>query len=134
MIDETQRADIRRWGGYAVVGNDALAVFSDPVYSHTGPAYGLNSLTLAQKLDNLTDAEELTLVTRYLTPLADLEAGLLGSADNMDTQAAGPWIANPRELAERTRLYNRWRRDMCAFLGFPPGPALGASGITLVRC
>jgi len=129
MIDETQRVDIRRWMGYPTQNQaETDMVFSTP------SANSLYSLTLTSKLDALTETEELALVTRYLTPLADLEAGLLGSADNMDTQAAGPWIANPRELAERTRLYNRWRRDMCAFLGFPPGPALGAGGISLVRC
>lgn len=134
MLTDAQKVDIRRWGGYAIVGNDTLAVFSDPVYSHTGPAYGLNSLTLAQKLDNLSASEEESLITRYLTPLASLEAAVLATSDNMDTQAAGPWTANPREVQERTSLYNKWRRDMCGYLGFAPGPALGSGGISLVRC
>jgi hypothetical protein len=46
----------------------------------------------------------------------------------MDTSIAGPWTANPNELGERNRLYTQWRREMCAFLGFAPGPSLGAGG------
>lgn len=133
-LTDAQKVDIRRWAGYAMVGNDSLAIYADPIYSHAGPAYGLNSLTLTQKLDALTAVEEEALVVRYLTPLASLEADLLASTGNMDTQAAGPWISNPREVQERTAMYNKWRRDMCGFLGIPPGPALGSGGISVVRC
>jgi hypothetical protein len=132
-LTDAQKVDIRRWAGYSAALSGDLAVYSDPIYSHAGPIWGLNRLTLADKLDGLTSAEEVALTAQYLTPLASLEAGVLGSADNMDTDTAGPWKANARELDERTQLYNRWRRDMCGFLGIPPGPGLGSGGIALVR-
>lgn len=91
-------------------------------------------VSLSEKLDNLTSAEEESLTTAYLTPLATLEAALLSASDNLDTDTAGPWIANKREVSQRTGLYNKFRRDMCGFLGIPPGPALGDGSITLVRC
>lgn len=133
MLTDAQVTDVRRWAGYGMTGDTSLAIYADPVYSHAGPAWGLNQLTLAQKLAALTAAEESVLVTTFLTPLALLEMAIPAAADNMDTQAAGPWIANPREMQERTNLFNKWRRDMCGFLAIPPGPALGAGGIQLVR-
>jgi hypothetical protein len=129
MLTDAQKVDVRRWAGYATqnAGENDL-VFTAP------SANSLYSVSLTTKLDGLTANEEEALTTRYLTPLASLEAALLASADNMDTQAAGPWIANPREVQERTAMYNRWRRDLCGFLGIPPGPALGSGGIAVVRC
>ena len=82
----------------------------------------------------LTVSEETVLTDRYLTPLATLEAAILTAAEGLDTQSAGPWVSNPTEMADRRAIYNRQRRDMADFLGFAPGPALGAGGITLVRC
>jgi hypothetical protein len=132
-ISDSQVVDVRRWAGYGMAGNPSLAIYEDPVYSHGGPAWGLNRLTLADKLAGLTDAESLVLTDTFLDPLTTLETAILGAADNMDTEQAGPWKSNPREVAQRTALFNKWRRDMCAFLGIPPGPALGSGGITLVR-
>lgn len=129
MLTDAQKVDVRRWAGYATQnpGENDL-VFTAP------SANSLYSVSLTTKLGGLNANEETALVDRYLTPLASLEADLLASTGNMDTQAAGPWVANPREVQERTTMYNRWRRDMCGFLGIPPGPALGSGGISLVRC
>lgn len=132
-LTDAQRVDIRRWSGYGPAGNEALAVFSDPVYSHAGPAWGLNRLTLAEKLAGLTAAEEEVLTTTYLAILATLEAAIPAAAANLDTKVAGPWEANPLEMTQRTALFNKWRRDMCSFLAIPPGPGLGSGSITLMR-
>lgn len=132
-LTDAQIVDVRRWAGYGMAGDDTLAIYADPVYSHAGPAWGLNQLTLAQKLAAMTAAEEEVLVTTYLTTLATLEAAIPAAAANLDTQAAGPWIANPLEMTQRTALFNRWRRDMCSFLAIPPGPGLGSGSVTLMR-
>jgi len=127
MLTDAQRVDIRRWAGYATLnGNEPDWVFSSV------SAYG--QVSLGHKLDNLTVHEEESMTVHYLAPLASLEAALLASSDNLDTLAAGPWTANPREVKGRTALYNKWRRDLCDFLGFTPGPALGAGGMAVVRC
>lgn len=132
-LSDAQIVDVRRWAGYGPAGNEALAVYSDPVYSHAGPAWGLNKLTLAEKLAGLTAAEESVLTTTYLTILATLEAAIPAAAVNLDTLEAGPWKANPLEMSQRTALFSKWRREMCSFLSIPPGPGLGSGGITLVR-
>ena len=129
MLTDAQKVDVRRWLGYATQNPGE----SDLVYTRRSEN-SLYSVSLTDKLDGLTSVEETSLTTQYLTPFATLEAALLGASGNMDTQIAGPWTANPREVAERTGLYNKWRRDMAGFLGFEPGPALGDGGITLVRC
>ncbi len=132
-LTDSQATDVRRWAGYGMAGNESLSIYVDPVYSHAGPAWGLNKLTLADKLAALTAAEESVLVTTYLAILATLESAIPAAADNMDTDTAGPWKANRNEMSERTGLFNKWRRDMCAFLGIPPGPGLGSGSINLVR-
>jgi hypothetical protein len=52
---------------------------------------------------------------------------------NLDTSAAGTWQANPLEMGQRVRLFNKWRREMCAFIGVEPGPSLGPGGMNIVR-
>jgi hypothetical protein len=42
------------------------------------------------------------------------------------------WKRNPREVRERTALFDDWRRRLCGFLGVPPGPALRDAGVRLV--
>lgn len=124
-LTDAQKLDVRRWMGYPSLEADELD------YVRWTSRY--SSLTLTERLDALTATEETTLVAAYLTPLATLEAAILTAADNLDTLEAGPWKANPREVQQRTALYKQVRRDMTAFLGFRPGPALGDGGMTLVR-
>lgn len=131
MLTDAQKVDVRRWMGYATLNATPNANETDYVFSHSG-FYGSVSLTI--KLGALTSAEEEALTTRYLTPLATLETDILGASANLDTLVAGPWEANPDEVGARSRLFDKWRRDMAAFLGFEPGPALGARRVVLGRC
>ncbi len=126
MLTDAQKTDARRWAGWATL-NDGEP---DYVFSNVA-SFGQVSLT--HKLAGLSAAEEGVLTTTYLTILATLEAAIPAAADNMDTDTAGPWKANRNEMSERTGLFNKWRRDMCAFLGIPPGPGLGSGSINLVR-
>jgi hypothetical protein len=125
-LTDAQRLDVRRWMGYPSLGADEID------YVRWTSRY--SSMTLTQRLEALTSAEETMLVDKYLTHLETLEGALLSASANLDTDTAGPWKANPREITQRTSLYNKWRRDMCGFLGFEPGPALGSGGISIVRC
>lgn len=125
-LTEAQRVDCRRWMGYPTLNPGQF----DYVRSLTS---WLDGVSLTVKLEALTDAEETVVVTTYLAKLATLETAVTDSASNLDTQAAGPWIANPREVAQRTALFRQVRRDLCDFLGFPPGPHLGSGGLTIIR-
>ena len=128
MLTDSQTVDVRRWLGYPTLN----AGYPDTVYTSAwNRSYFPVSLT--QKLANLTGVEESALVATFLTVLATLETAIPASADNMDTLEAGPWKANPDEMGERSRLFDKWRRDMCSFLGFPPGPALGTGAVFFSR-
>lgn len=128
-LTDLERINVRRWAGYRIATTDTR--FTDRVVIRTGGFV----TTLTDWLDNLTDGEETVLRETYLVPLASLETGVLASAGNMDTEKAGPWTANPRELAERNRLFDGWRRRMCEFIGIDPGPSLngGGASVSLVR-
>lgn len=127
MLTDAQKLDVRRWMGYPSLSDGELDMVRWNPYSRT-------SMSLTERLENLTSTEEVSLTDAYLTPLAAMETALINVGDNLDTLVAGPWTANPQEMAQRSALFNKWRRDMCTFLGFQPGPGLGSGGITLVRC
>lgn len=134
-LTDAQKVDVRRWAGYAVSGDDDVVVFSDPVYFRSGAPGDLNALTMSGRLDHLTASEETVLVDTFLTPIAALEAAILTAGDNLDTNTAAVWTRNVNEHSDRERLFMSVCRRMCAFLGIPPGPGLGAGGanVRLVR-
>jgi hypothetical protein len=123
---DAQKIDVVRWAGYSIGG----------LYAPGSVGLTTASQDIIETLDALDASQETALTTKYLEPLATLEAALLTVSDNLDTKIAGPWTANDRELAQRTQLFDKFRRDMVGFLGFEPGPSLGAGGYSLpiVRC
>lgn len=131
MLTDTERANTRRWAGYGLVGDLATAIYSQPVYAPSYIRTGVG-LLLDDRLSHLAPSEELILRDVYLEPLEKLESDLLTVADNLDTDAAGPWIHNKRERQDREDLFNSLRRRMCGFLNFLPGPYLQV-GLQLVR-
>jgi len=99
-----------------------------------GVVVPVEPLGLNDVLDNLTSSQETVLIDVFLTPLATLETAVRTAADNLDTLKAGPWEANPNEVAARRNLFRSTCRELCAFLGFEPGPALaGGNSIAIVR-
>ena len=118
-----QLTDIRRFCGYPAYGAGASGFQGWRFFQ----AYGL----LEYRMQNLAPQEE-AVVLNYLTQLYALETDVVGAAARLDTEQAAVWTRNPQELAERTRLFDDWRRRLCGFMGVPPGPALGDSGIRLV--
>ncbi|MGZ3309099.1 MAG: hypothetical protein ACXU8R_11325 [Xanthobacteraceae bacterium] len=125
MLTDAQKIDCRRWMGYPTLN----VGFRDTIFSSS-----FGSVSITEKLANLTDGEESVLVEKYLTPLESLESAILAVSDNLDTNKAAVWERNTNEQADRERLFDSVRRRMCAFLGFKPGPELGGgNGAMLVR-
>lgn len=124
-LTDAQIVDLRRWLGYPL----ASATGVETVYTPDSPR-----VSFTARLEALSASEETVLVERFLDKLALLEQAILDAADNLDTDTAGPWKANHREISQRKSLYNSTRREMCAFLGFEPGPSLGTGAIFATRC
>ncbi len=130
-LSDAQKADVRRFAGYPMLGTDTPADDSrDFAYGWVSPGVWQ---TLNHRLDTLTAEAETTLTTVYLPNLTSLEQGIIAAADNLDTQQAAVWTRNPKEVSDRTRLFDDWRRRMCAFIGIAPGPSLGQGGVTVAR-
>ena len=128
-----QIADVRRFAGYPMLGEDTPADDSrDFAYGFVSPGVWQ---TLFHRLNNLTPENENTLTTIYLTNLYTLENAIVSASSNLDTSQASVWVHNPNEVSDREKLFDKWRRRMCGFLGIAPGPALGTgNGARLVRC
>ncbi len=120
---ETERTDIRRHCGYPAFGVGNAAFQNWRFYQ----VYGL----LEFRLNWLSGAEE-AVVRQYLGTLSQLEEAIPGVGTALDTEQAANWTRNPRELSERRRLFDDWRRRLCGFLGVPSGPGLGPSAPVLV--
>jgi hypothetical protein len=81
---------------------------------------------------NNMSTNEMAVVLTYLATLAQLEQAVLGASDNLDSDAAASWSHNRNEVTDRLRLFDAWRRRLCAFIGVPPGEGLGQAGLSLV--
>jgi len=110
--------DIRRFCGYPSLG---AAGYFYPV--EIGG-------TLQASLAQLSDAEQAVVRTKYLAVLPGLETAIETAGANMGTDVAAVWTRNRTEAADRRALYNAKRRDLCGFIGVPPGPALAGGGIS----
>lgn len=129
MLTPQQQADARRYMGYPMLGDTSPDDCSDVAYAQVTSG---RFQTLAHRLNTLRDEEE-QIVANYLITLAGLESGIARAADNLDTDKAAVWQRNRSEVADRTRLYNQWRRQLCGLLGIRPGPSLGNGTARLVR-
>ena len=122
-LNETERTDVRRHCGYPAYGSGAEGFQGWRFHQ----AYGL----LEFRMMRMSGAEE-TVARQYLATLAELERAVPEAGAMMDTEQAAVWKRNPRELRERTALFDDWRRRLCGFLGVPPGPALGGRSPVVV--
>ena len=120
-LTDAQVTDVRRFMGYALTGSSMpITDDQDLVYGQ----FGLVTMSLHKRLTTLSASEESVLTTTYLTNLTVLESAILGAASNLDTDVAAVWTRNKNEVGDRRSLFRQWRRDMCAFIGFLPGPGL----------
>jgi hypothetical protein len=120
---DEERTDLRRHTGYPAYGLGNGGFSNWRFYQ----AYGL----LEYRIQRLSPAEE-TIARTYLTTLATLEAAITAASATLDTEAAAAWTRNSREIHDRTRLFDDWRRRLCGFLGIPEGPALKSTTTRLV--
>jgi len=120
---DSEKTDIRRLCGYPAYGGTAAGFENWRFYQ----AYGL----LEFRMNNLSDAEE-AVVRRYLANLNIMETAVPLAAQNLDTDQAAVWTHNREEVADRTALFDDWRRRLCSFFGLPPGPGLASPGISIV--
>ena len=121
-----ERVDIRRFCGYPQFGATPSSFQSYRFFQHYG--------TLEYRASNMLAEEEAVVRTTYLANLNTLEAAIPAAAANLDTDVAAVWTHNKDEIKDRADLFNRWRRDLCAFMGIPAGPGLreGSGSISLV--
>jgi hypothetical protein len=124
LLTNRDLVDVRRYCGYSVSGNAVSQPFRELAYSNVS----YMGLSLDYRLANLSLAEEGVILNTYLPNLKAREQEIQGSAANLDTEQAAVWKRNSNEVSDRIKLYNWLRRDLCTFLGFPPGPQLAAGG------
>lgn len=126
-----QMADTRRFMGYSVAGTTQTI---GPQYDIVYGSFGMVTMSLYTRLTTLSTEEESILINTYLINLAALEVAILGVSANLDTDRAAVWTHNKNEQADRDRLFESWRRRMCAFIGFPPGKGIGSgASVSLSR-
>jgi hypothetical protein len=123
MFTDQQKTDIRRFCGYPAYGAGAAGNMGWRFFT----AYG----ALEYRMNNLS-ANELAVVVTYLATLNQLEQAVPGASQNLDSDAAASWRHNSNEVADRLRLFDGWRRRLCAFMGVAPGEGLGQGGLSLV--
>ncbi len=122
-LTDAERADVRRFCGYPSYGPGNAGFQSWRFFQ----AYGL----MEYRLTNARP-EEFQVIRLHLTTLYGLESAIWGATGNLDTDKAAVWTHNKAEVRDRTALYNQTRRDLCGFLGLPPGPALGEGGVARI--
>lgn len=115
-----QLVDIRRYCGYPAYGDGAV-VFPAPWIMR-------QYLALEYRLQHMSAEEGAVLVNTYLANLGPLETAIFGSSANLDTDQAAVWFHNKNEVGDRAGLFNMVRRQLCDFMGVPPGPNMSASG------
>jgi hypothetical protein len=124
-LADPEKVDIRRFCGFPVFGGQPVQAFGMRFFQNYG--------TLEFRMNNMSPSEESVIRNVYLANLGNLETAIFGASDNLDTDVAAIWTHNKREVADRQALYDLVRRQLCQFLGIPPGPFLEASGgITLL--
>lgn len=129
-LTAAQLTDVRRFMGYPLNGTTmTITNDQDLVYGY----FGMVVMSLQQRLTTLSASEEAVLTATYLTPLYTLETAIFGAGANLDTDVAAVWTRNRSEVADRMKLFDNWRRRMCVFIGFAPGPDLGNGSSQIIR-
>lgn len=123
MFTDQQKTDLRRFCGYPAYGSSLGGSAGWRFFT----AYG----ALEYKLNNLSPSE-VQIALNYLAVLYVLEGAVPAASENLDSDAAATWRHNQNEVADRLKLFDGWRRRLCAFLGVPPGGGLGDSGLAWI--
>lgn len=123
MLTSAEKTDVRRFCGYPALGSSATGFDSWRFTQYLA--------VLEHRMDHLAPEEEAVL-RRHLGELRGLELSVPRAGENLDTDQAAVWTRNRTEPGDRTKLFDDWRRRLCAFLGIPPGPGLPNGTIRLV--
>nr|WP_321985339.1 hypothetical protein [uncultured Lichenicoccus sp.] len=86
--------------------------------------------TAEYRMANLLDPE-LIVCRSKLAELNILDTAVPTSGANLDTDHAAVWYHNKNEVRDRDTLFRMRRRELCTFLGIPPGPGLKISDNTV---
>jgi hypothetical protein len=122
-LTDQERVDVRRYTWYPAYGPGPSGFQSWRYFQ----SYGM----LEYRLTNMAPGE--FGVLRYmLGNLAMLEAALPAASGGLNVGVASVFTRNPRELLERKQLYDYHRRELCNFMGVPPGPYGCGSGGSIV--
>lgn len=125
MLTDAEKVAVRRYCGYPMLGGQAVQAFGARFFQHFG--------TLEFRLANMLAEEETVLREVYIVRLRKLEQDVLEETrKNLDTEAAAVWTHNRDEHADRMRLYNDVRRELCGFIGVPAGKGLGGGQLQVV--
>lgn len=124
-LSDAERVDARRFAGYPAYGSgNAGAGFSSYRWFQV---YG----QMEFRLTNIGPSE-LVVLRAKLAELTTLDAAIATAGNTMGTAKAAVWTRNRTEARDRRALFNDRRRELCGFMGVPPGPALGDGGTRLV--
>lgn len=126
-----QKTNVRRYAGYPMLADTVADDSRDFAYGWVSPGVWQ---TLEHRLENMTASEETVLIETYLANLSTLESAIPASGDDLDTAEAAVWKRNERQVEDRLKLFDEWRRRMCFFIGIAPGPSLGNGGTSIKRC
>lgn len=118
----SEKVDVRRYCGYPAYGVGQAGFQGWRFFV----AYGL----LEFRLNNMAPEEE-TVVRQYITDCQTLEAAIVGTGANLDTDKAAVWEHNKNEQRDRENLFLSWRKKFCGFLGVPPGPEIAGGGSSM---
>ncbi|MDR6183181.1 hypothetical protein [Asaia bogorensis] len=113
QLSDEEKTEIRRFCGYAALGDVGSGESSWRFFQSAG--------TLEFRLNTLAPPERRRM-RYFLATLLQMERAISRASDTLDTQVASVWTRNTRELSERVRLLDWWRRRVCGFLGVAPGP------------
>lgn len=114
-LTEYELVQIRRMLGYTALGGVNSGEQSWRFFQQ----YGFNEW----RFKNMAP-EEYGQIRIQLEDCLRLERDIYGSSENLDTDQAAVWTRNRSEVADRQRLYAWARKQLCGFMGIPPGPAL----------
>jgi hypothetical protein len=122
-LSDAERADVRRFTGYPLFGDTAAGFMGYRFFVAFGE--------LEYRMTNMAPAE-LQITRYYLASLYPLETAIPAASGTLGTESAAVWTRNPNEIRERMGLLAEWGRKLAAFMGVPPGPALGEGGLRIV--
>jgi hypothetical protein len=124
ILSDQEKADIREFCGYPLYGNGTV-VF---------PAPWINVYYLALETRmNTAQPVEYQKMRYYLAQLYPLDSAIVAASANLDTDVAAVWKHNVREVRDRTRLFDQYRRRLLQFMGIPAGPGLEGSDSGNIR-